>query len=155
MAINSKLAQLKKVYDELDKKQIKVGFFARSKYPDGTSVAYVAAIQELGYPAGNIPPRPFMRPAMRDNQVKYADLMLRAAKAAVKGTITVSDGLTQIGGMAAGDIKLAIQSVTDPALKNSTVKARANRHSKGKATNKPLVDSGLMLQSVNFSVEDK
>jgi hypothetical protein len=155
MAISPKLAQLKKVYDELGKKQIKAGFFEHSKYPDGTPVAYVAAIQELGYPAGNIPPRPFMRPAMRDNQAKYADLMLRAAKAAVKGTITVSDSLTQIGDMTAGDIKLAIQSVTTPALKDSTVRARASRHSKGKATNKPLVDSGLMLQSVSFSVGDK
>lgn len=48
----TKLAQLKAVYDELAKKQLKVGFFAHSKYPDGTPVAYVAAIQELGYPAG-------------------------------------------------------------------------------------------------------
>ncbi|WP_338885314.1 hypothetical protein [Xenorhabdus sp. TH1] len=150
-----KLAHLKQIYDELGKKQIKVGFFEHSQYPDGTPMAYVAAIQELGYPAGNIPPRPFMRPAIRDNQAKYADLMFRAAKAAINGNITVSEGLTQIGDVAAGDIKIAIQSVTTPPLKDSTVKARANRHSKGKATNKPLVDSGLMLQSVNSSVEDK
>ncbi|WP_241538319.1 hypothetical protein [Xenorhabdus sp. KK7.4] len=155
MAMSPKLTRLKQVYDELGKKQLKVGFFEHTKYPDGTPIAYVAAIQELGHLANNIPPRPFMRPAMQDNQARYADLMLRAAKASIDDTLSVSDGLSQMGGVAVGDIQLAIQAVTTPPLKDSTVKARASRHSKGKATHKPLVDSGLMLQSVTFSVEDK
>ncbi|WYK44555.1 hypothetical protein WKR00_15190 [Morganella morganii] len=50
---------------------------------------------------------------------------------------------------------MVIKSVTTPPLKDTTVAARARRHSKGKATSKPLVDSGLMLQSVTFAVEDK
>lgn len=151
----TKLAQLKAVYDELAKKQIKVGFFEHSKYPDGTPIAYVAAIQELGYPAGGIPPRPFMRPAMTEHRQEYSQLTGRAVKAAVNGRITVTDGLTQIGAKAAGDVKMAIKAVTMPPLDDATVAARARRHSKGKATGKPLVDSGLMLQSVTFVVEDK
>lgn len=151
----TKLAQLKAVYDELAKKQLKVGFFAHSKYPDGTTVAYVAAIQELGYPAGGIPPRPFMRPAMTEHRQEYSQLTGRAVKAAVNGRVTVTDGLTQIGAKAAGDVKIAIKAVTTPPLDDATVAARARRHSKGKATSKPLVDSGLMLQSVTFAVEDK
>ncbi|MDL2105264.1 hypothetical protein QQJ69_19235, partial [Proteus mirabilis] len=58
----TKLAQLKAVYYELARKRLSVGFFEHSKYPDGTPIAYVASIQELGYPAGGIPPRPFLRP---------------------------------------------------------------------------------------------
>ncbi len=76
-------------------------------------------------------------------------------KAAVKGNIAITDGLTQVGAKAAGDVKMVIKSVTTPPLKDTTVAARARRHSKGKATSKPLVDSGLMLQSVTFAVEDK
>lgn len=151
----TKLAQLKAVYGELAKKQLKVGFFGHSKYPDGTPVAYVAAIQELGYPAGGIPPRPFIRPAMTEHKPEYSNLIVRAVKAAVKGNITITDGLTQVGAKAAGDVKMMIKSVTTPPLKDATVAARARRHSKGKATGKPLVDSGLMLQSVTFAVEDK
>ncbi|MGJ0637428.1 hypothetical protein [Xenorhabdus bovienii] len=153
--MNPKLAHLKRVYDELSKKQVKIGFFSQSQYPDGTPIAYVAAIQELGYPEGGIPPRPFMRPAMSENQSKYSGLMARAAQAAIKGNISVSDGLTQVGSVAAGDIKLAISAVTTPPLKDSTITTRAGRHSKGKATNKPLVDTGQMLQAVAFAVEDK
>ncbi|EMH6309298.1 TPA: hypothetical protein O4G03_002378, partial [Proteus mirabilis] len=69
--------------------------------------------------------------------------------------ITLDNGLTQIGATVAGDVKLAIKAVTTPALEESTVKARARRHSKGKATDKPLVDTGQMLQAVSFVVEDK
>lgn len=151
----TKLAQLKKVYDELGKKQLKVGFFEHSKYPDGTPIAYVAAIQELGYPAGGIPPRPFLRPTMSDKKTEYGQLIFRVAKAAASGNITINDGLTQVGAKAASDVKLAIKAVTTPVLDDATVKARARRHSKGKSTNKPLVDTGQMLQAVNFAVEDK
>lgn len=151
----TKLAQLKKVYDELGKKQLKVGFFEHSKYPDGTPIAYVAAIQELGYPAGGIPPRPFLRPTMSDKKTEYGQLIFRVAKAAASGNITVNDGLTQVGAKAASDVKLAIKAVTTPALDDATVKTRARRHSKGKSTNKPLVDTGQMLQAVTFVVEDK
>ncbi|ENN8374928.1 hypothetical protein ACAX46_000291 [Providencia rettgeri] len=151
----TKLAQLTKVYDELGKKQLKVGFFEHSKYPDGTPIAYVAAIQELGYPVGGIPPRPFLRPTMSDKKTEYGQLIFRVAKAVASGNITVNDGLTQVGAKAASDVKLAIKAVTTPALDDATVKARARRHSKGKSTNKPLVDTGQMLQAVNFAVEDK
>ncbi|ENZ0174987.1 hypothetical protein [Providencia rettgeri] len=151
----TKLAQLKKVYDELGKKQLKVGFFEHSKYPDGTPIAYVAAIQELGYPAGGIPPRPFLRPTMSDKKTEYGQLIFRMAKAAASGNITVNDGLIQVGAKAASDVKLAIKAVTTPALDDATVKTRARRHSKGKSTNKPLVDTGQMLQAVSFTVEDK
>ncbi|HCM61775.1 MAG TPA: hypothetical protein DIT05_04400 [Morganella sp. (in: Bacteria)] len=151
----TKLAQLKAVYDELAKKQLKVGFFEHSIYPDGTPIAYVAAIQELGYPAGGIPPRPFMRPAMTEHRQEYGQLIGRAVKAAVNGKITVTNGLTQIGAKAAGDVQMAIKSVTTPPLNDATIAVRSRRHSKGKSTNKPLVDSGQMLQSVTFAVEDK
>ena len=46
----------------------KVGWFESAEYPEGTPVAYVAAIQELGH--GKIPPRPFMAPAMKKNKEK-------------------------------------------------------------------------------------
>ncbi|WP_179038237.1 hypothetical protein [Limnobaculum xujianqingii] len=153
--MTDKLARLAAVFDELGKKQIKVGFFEHSKYPDDTPIAYVAAIQELGHPAGGIPPRPFMRPSVNDNQRKYANGFGSAAKKALSGESDVTSGLAIIGQVAAGDIQLGIQAVTTPALKPATVAARARKHSKGKATAKPLVYSGLMLQAVTSVVEDK
>lgn len=180
----TKLAQMKAVYDELAKKQLKVGFFEHSKYPDGTPIAYVAAIQELGH--GPIPPRPFMRPTMAEHRQEYSQLIGRAAKAAVNGSITVTNGLNQIGAKVAGDVQMTIRSVQTPPLSMVTLLMRKRRKQEGfkaggKAvgqayrdanftgprskkdktldisgvSTKPLVDEGLMLQSVTFAVEDK
>ncbi|MDL4912996.1 MAG: hypothetical protein QRY16_04110 [Enterobacterales bacterium endosymbiont of Blomia tropicalis] len=151
----SNFARLKAVYDELNKKQLKIGFFEHSKYPDGTPIAYVAAIQELGYPAGGIPPRPFLRPAMAENAAGYKNLISQAVNASVAGSIALNDGLNQIGAKAAGDVKNAIRTLTTPPLDTSTIRGRARIRSKSKASTKPLVDTGQMLQAVTYTVEDK
>ena len=96
-----------------------------------------------------------MRPSVNDNQRKYANGFGSAAKKALSGESDVTSGLVIIGQVAAGDIQLGIRAVTTPALKPATVAARARKHSKGKATDKPLVYSGLMLQAVTSVVEDK
>ncbi|AUX72751.1 hypothetical protein [Erwinia pyrifoliae] len=151
----SHFTRLKAVYDELNKKQLQIGFFEHGKYPDGTPIAYVAAIQELGHPAGGIPPRPFLRPAMAENAAGYKKLISQAVNAAVAGSITLNDGLNQIGTKAAGDVQNAIRTLTTPPLHTSTIRGRARRHSKGRALSKPLVDSGQMLQTVTYAVEGK
>ena len=46
---------------QLGNSEAKVGWFENAKYSDGTPVAYIASIQEFGYPEGNIPPRLGMR----------------------------------------------------------------------------------------------
>ncbi|WP_168386017.1 hypothetical protein [Erwinia amylovora] len=151
----SHLARLKAVYDELHKKQLKIGFFEHDKYPDGTPIAYAAAIQELGYPAGGIPPRPFLRPAMAENAVGYKNLISQAVNASVAGNITLISGLNQIGAKAGGDVQNAIRTLTTPSLDRSPLRGRARRHSKGEASTKPRVDIGQILQAVTFAVEDK
>ena len=68
--------------------QVKVGFFAGSNYEDGTSVAYVAAIQEFGTTEAGanglviIPPRPFMRNTIANNKAQWSGQLAEALKAA-------------------------------------------------------------------------
>ena len=50
---NSGSKALEKLADQIKKSKLEVGFFESAKYPDGTPVAYVAAIQEFGNPAGD------------------------------------------------------------------------------------------------------
>ena len=66
-----------KVLEQLQHREIQVGFFETAVYPDGTPIAYVAAIQEFGH--GAIPPRPFLRPAAADNKDKWASSLLLAS----------------------------------------------------------------------------
>lgn len=150
----SNASAIKKVLEELGRKEIKVGFFESAKYPDGTPIAYVAAIQEFGH--GPIPPRPFMRPAEQQNAAKWQKGIAAGVKAALNGSITIEHALEQVGMVAAGDVRKAIKAVTAPPLADSTVSAR-QRRLKGKksASTKPLVDSGQMIQAVTSAVVDK
>ncbi len=142
---------IKKMLEELESKQIQVGFFETSKYPDGTPIAYVAAIQEFGY--GPIPPRPFMRPAELQNQNKWQAGIAMGVKAALNGSITIDAALEQVGMVAAGDVRKAIKAVTAPPLASSTIRGRQSRKKvKKAASTKPLVDTGLMLQAVTSAV---
>ena len=142
---------IKKMLAELDKKEIRVGFFENSKYPDGTPIAYVAAIQEFGY--GPIPPRPFMRPAEEANKGKWLKGIAAGVRAVIAGQVTLDHALEQVGMVAAGDVRKAIKAVTAPPLAESTVRARQSRKKGKKAVSrKPLVDTGQMLQAVNSAV---
>lgn len=150
----SNASSIKKVLEELGRKEIKVGFFESAKYPDGTPIAYVAAIQEFGH--GPIPPRPFMRPAEQQNAAKWQKGIAAGVKSALNGSVTIEHALEQVGMVAAGDVRKAIKAVTAPPLADSTISAR-QRRLKGKkaASIKPLVDSGQMIQAVTSAVVDK
>ena len=151
---SSKSDAIKKMLRELESKEIRVGFFETAKYPDGTPIAYVAAIQEFGY--GPIPPRPFMRPAELQNKNKWQAGIAQGVKAALNGNVTIVHALEQVGMVAAGDVRKAIKAVTSPPLAESTIRARQSRKKGKKAASvKPLVDTGQMLQAVNSAAVDK
>lgn len=132
---------------ELEGKQVQAGWFASAVYYDGTPVAYVASIQEFGSPANNIPPRPFMRPAVAQNKNAWLALMQQGAKAIIRGGQTLGQVMGKLGQRASDDIAKSIEAVDSPPLKPATIRR------KGFA--KPLVDSGIMLQSVTYVVEDE
>lgn len=151
------LEAMQKILRELERKEIRIGFFETAKYPDGTPIAYVAAIQEFGY--GPIPPRPFMRPAQLQNQNKWQAGIAAGVRSALNGSININDALVQVGKVAAGDVSKAIKAVTAPPLEQSTVDARKRRLSKRssrkanpKTISKPLVDTGEMIQAVASAV---
>lgn len=128
----------------------KVGWFESSKYADGTPVAYVAAIQELGYAAGGIPPRPTMRPTAAAEQGTWGKIIADGARKVVAGTFTPFDALDRVGLVAAGDIRKAISQVTAPALAPSTLAAR---RAAGNNSTKPLVDERILINTLTHQTE--
>lgn len=136
----------------------KVGFFEAAKYPDGTPVAYVASIQEFGSSAQNIPPRPFMRPAVAANSDKWAKAFGKGANAILKGRFTAAQVMASVCEDAAGEVRKAIAAVNNPPLAESTVAARRRGYADKKTTGsltKPLVATGLMVASVSYEVTGK
>lgn len=133
---------------ELDKHEVKVGFFETAKYPDGTSVAYVATIQEFGAPEVKIPPRPFFRPTIAAQSVTWNAEFAAMAKMVLTSGLDVRDGLDAMGLRIAGDVAKTIQSVMAPPLKPSTIRNK-------KGATKPLIDTGQMFQSITSEVVEK
>lgn len=143
---------------------LKVGWPKNIQYPakqGGQYVATVAAIHEFGAPQNNIPPRPFLTPAIAENKTAWLLLAEKGAKRAIKGDETILTILEKIGARASTDVKKAIQNVTSPPLLEKTIAARKRRYL-SKAKNKkvlpkyiekPLIDTGVMFESVSFAVE--
>lgn len=146
-----------KVLDAAAQKEVRVGFFETSQYADGTPVAYIAAIQEFGYPEGNIPPRSFMRTTEAEKKQQWGNNIAGALADAIekKSVSVLQNNLEQVGGAAAGDIARTISKIQSPPLAESTLYNRSHRKVRRTDSTKPLVDSGKMLQSVTYEVANK
>ena len=121
---------------------LRVGFLSGAKYPDGTSVAMVAAIQNFGAPSRNIPPRPFFSNMVREKQKEWGPALAKLLK---QHNYDTHKALNILGEGIAGQLRQSIINTNRPALAPATI-AR-----KGSA--KPLVDSGLMLRSISYEVK--
>lgn len=102
----------------------KVGYFESARYEDGTPVAYVAIIQELGSPANNIPPRSFMRTTTLEKRRSWAELAKRGAQLVLKGEITPYQAMLGLVTQAKGDVQAKIAAIQDPPLSPITLALR-------------------------------
>lgn len=134
--------------NQVKRGQVHVGYFAHSHYPSGEPVAGVAAVHEMGSPTQRIPPRPTLGPGLNKNRAELSD----AVKLSVQQAI-LSGGnlkLTNVGLLAQAAVRKEISELMSPPLSKRTIAERAKRHSKGLASGKPLVDTKVMLRSVDF-----
>ena len=134
-------AFLANIAERMGRKQVAVGFMEGATYPDGTPVAAVAAWNEYGGP--NRPPRPFFRSMISKESGGWGVKMAKLAK------FTDYDGdktLALMGEDIGGALIQSINDFTTPGLAESTKEA------KGFA--KPLIDTGHMVNSVTYSVDD-
>ncbi|MDY8913955.1 hypothetical protein UZS93_14145 [Escherichia coli] len=172
--------RLRQATAELQRKTVKVGWFESAKYEDGTSVAYVASLNELGKNA-----RPFMRPTIADRAQVWKSVGKKGAKQVINGEATAGYMFELIGLQASGDIAKTITKITDPPLSPVTLLLRKRKKAGDKITGKtvgeahrevnfvgprrksdktldfsgvstkPLVDTGIMLNTLTYVVEDK
>lgn len=136
-------------------KFVKSGFLRKATYPDGTSVAMIAAIQNYGAPGVGIPPRPFFSNMIADKSPGWGVAVALNLKAA---NYDADVALNRVGEGIDKQLRQSIKDTNTPPLAPSTL---AKRGYTGKAFNKndpktfgakPLVDTGIMLGSVNHEV---
>lgn len=148
-------ANLDSLMKYLSSHVVKTGFFDTAKYDDGTPVAYVAAQNEFGHPAKNIPSRPFFRNAIKANEQKWESAAGQLIASVIEGNLPKEQALEQLGQLMKGDIQESIIDGEFEPLKQSTLDARQSRKRTEGVSKKPLIDSGHMMRSVDYVVEKK
>lgn len=124
-------------FERLRQKAVYVGVPAEHNPPVAKfNMASLAAVLEFGSADGRIPPRPFLRQTLAENQQKYADLfadLFKQGKApnAIYETIAL---------IAQGDVQQNIVNGGWVPNAPSTIKR--------KGSSKPLIDTGRLRQSV-------
>lgn len=123
---------------------VRVGFLENAKYPDGTPVAMIALIQDMGAPGAGIPPRPFFRNMIAAKQGEWPPAIADLLRT---NYFDVEKTLAQTGAAIAGQLRQSIIDTNAPPLAPSTIER--------KGFTKPLVETGHMLNSIDFEVEKK
>lgn len=145
-------AKLKRLMMDAERLSVRVGWAEAARYQDGTPVAVAAANNEFGDAGRGIPPRPFMRPTAAAEGPQWRALAERGFRSAAQSGRPIRDVYDILGHKVSGDIAKAIAQVMDPPLAPATVAARAARTATKQAGSKPLVDTGVMLNSLTHEV---
>ncbi len=140
-ALEAKLAEIAEKLGE--GKTLRVGFLEGATYPDGESVAMVAATNEFGNPANNQPPRPFFRNMIAEKSPEWPEDIGKIAE------VTGYDASSMLGLMGErikDQLQGSIRDLMEPALSPVTVKK--------KGFSKPLIETSHMLNSVDYDIKD-
>ena len=144
------LQRLQRRYSDAPK-IVKVGFpvgteAATVSYPNGTRVVDVAVGNEYG--TDNVPARPFMGLSSADINNQCAPILEQSAAALNNNNTQQYDQLLDAAGnLAAGIVKQQITDLRSPPNAQSTIER--------KGSSNPLIDTGLMRQTVTYKVMDK
>lgn len=107
-------------------------------------LAEIAFIMEKGSTVNNIPPRPFMQQTRTMNEKKVADLSKKYLSAISTGKMSAMDAIKKLGASYEGAMKRIF-------LTGSFV-GNAESTKKRKKSSKPLIDTGLLRQSIKYKV---
>ena len=133
------LANALKKYSEMNA-SVRVGVLENATYPDGTPVAMVAFWNEYGTKTS--PVRAFFRTTVSDQKKNWV--------LSVQNLMKMHDDPKKVMGLIGehmrGQIVQSINTWTDPPNAPYTVRM--------KGFQKPLVDSGQLMRSISFEVND-
>lgn len=141
--------KIKKNLLQANRESLNVGFFPESRYgPENENlpVATVAMWQEEGDPV-KYPPRPFIRmgflPRLKTSE--YVPVFQQTIKSVLDGQATFKQAYAKLGPVMVKGLQNEIIARDTPPNSPQTVEA--------KGFNDPLINTGKMLESVDFKVE--
>ena len=145
--------RLRKGFQELKRLHVLVGVPEKTATLGreiGDSNAVLAAIHENGSPARGIPPRPFLRPSLDAKKGELAGFLKSHAASVLDGKEKPEICYTAVGMYAQALVKDYLRdSANFEPLKPATLASRKRRGFTGE---KPLIETGQLLNSINFDV---
>lgn len=116
------------------------------RHEDNSNIglAEIAFIMEKGSVVNNIPARPFMQQTRQRNEKRMMGLSKKLLKAISNGSTTAMDAIKKLGASYEGAMKrIFIEGSFAP---NAPATVRRKKSSR------PLIDTGLLRQSIKFKV---
>ena len=120
--------------------------------------ATIAAVQELGSPAKNIPARPFLVPGIEAARSDITDQMRKAGLAALNvANPSSAAGMIDQAQHATGIIaqNAVREKITEGPFEPLSEKTLAARKRRGRTGDKPLIDTGQLRGAVTYVVRPK
>ncbi len=148
VVVDTRLEGLRRLGDRaaaLGRERVLIGIPAGAVEPDGTSSAQVGAWMEYGVPSRGIPERPWLSTGIRNGMPYFKKVNTASLRRVMDGTATVQIALDTLGVAAVAEVKHGI--VVGPWAPNAPATVAR------KGSDKPLVDTTAMLNSVTHVVE--
>lgn len=133
-----------KQLEQLASLEVAVGFQEGQKYEDDTSLALIATYNEFG--SSNTPARPFMKQSWERHSRQIQAFCSKEVKDISEGK-SAQKALAEIGAYGKATVQQEIVDGEFAPNAPSTIKR--------KKSDRPLIDTGYMRQSVNFVVREK
>lgn len=121
-----------------------------SRKSDEITNVELAFIHSNGSPVRNIPPRPFIEPAIAQPEIKrkIAERMKAAAVSAIEGNLSVAK--TEMG--KAGQYG---ENAVKDYIGSSNLTPNSEATIRRKGSDKPLIDTGSLRRSVTHVIEER
>lgn len=140
------LRDLAKAIDSISQKNVYIGVIGNNSEHEGElNNAQLMAIHEFGTDDGHVPERAPIRKTMAKNGDSYGTMFEKAIKGVLEGKSDADIILNRIGAQVAGDVVGEIRAGVDPELAPSTIKR--------KGSDRPLIDTGALVQSISYEVK--
>lgn len=142
-----------KVWEQMKKRllrqpqELRIGWFPENQYGDDNDNLFVAQVAQFNE-EGTVtnPTRPFIREGFMRPIKKglYNSYFIEAMQRIAEGKSTFTKEYTKLGPIFVSDMQEVIEDWSTPSNSLTTIQA--------KGFNNPLIDSGVMHDTVNFKV---
>lgn len=122
---------------------------------DGITNAELLFIHTNGSPKNNIPARPVIEPAIKNDQERLTSMMKKASRLALEGDKQEAIRQLKLVGMRGQNISRAWFVNPDNGWAPNSPGVYRRKLAKGSTDPKPLIDTGELRKSITYVVETK